>query len=539
MQDAPLTIDSILRRGEKLYPAQEIATRTATGIEHQTFADLAVESRKVAGMMDVLGVSPDGRVASFAWNTFRHTALYFGVPSAGRVLHTANIRYFPDQLVYTFDHAEDEVVFVDRSLLGILGPQLPSLTTLKHIVVMDDGAPTPLPDDSRVVLYSDLLAQASEVELDGRVTDEHAAAAICYTSGTTGNPKGVLYSHRSTYLHAMAGLTTTSFGVNASDRVVPIVPMFHAMGWGLPYAAVMGGAALLMPGPDLSPAGLLSLIESERATFAAGVPTIWMGMLPLIDGHDLSWMQPMAGGSAVPRSLSEAWRAKTGRPIIQGWGMTEMSPLGSFGYSRPEVLAMPEEEQADIRALAGFPPPGMELRIVDAVTREEVPWDGESTGELEARGPWVAKQYFRTDEPGDAFSSDGWLRTGDVAAITPLGYLKIVDRTKDLVKSGGEWISSVDLENLIMGNPKVKEAAVIAMPHPKWDERPLACVVVKEGEELTKDELLGWIADRVGKWQVPDDVVFIDEVPKTSVGKFSKKTLRDQFTAEGYTLPTA
>ncbi|MEP9384023.1 long-chain fatty acid--CoA ligase [Nocardioides sp. KR10-350] len=529
MQDAPLTIDSILRRAERLFPTREIVTRTATGVERATYADLAGEVRRLAGALETLGVSPDGRVASFAWNTFRHLALYYAVPSTGRVLHTGNIRYFPDQLVYTFEHAEDEVVFVDRSLLGVLGPNLSQLTTLKHIVVMDDGAPTPLPDDPRIIDYEQLVGSAPEVDVYGRVTDENTAAAICYTSGTTGHPKGVVYSHRSTWLHAIAMLTNGALGLTDRDRTLPVVPMFHAMAWGLPYAAAMAGAAQILPGPDLSPAGLLDLIETEKVTVTSGVPTIWMGMLDLLPGRDLSLRLVMGGGSSIPRSLSEAWRAKAGIPITQGWGMTEMSPVGSLSTFRLEYDGADEETLADVRATAGWPPPGVELRIVDPTTREEQPWDGETTGELEARGPWIARQYYRTDEPGSSYSPDGWLRTGDVATIDPLGYMRIVDRTKDLVKSGGEWISSVEVENQIMAHPSIAEAAVIAVPHEKWGERPLAFAVVREGQSVTKEELLAFLTERLGKWQVPDDVVFIDEVPKTSVGKFSKKTLREQY----------
>ena len=538
MQDAPLTITSILDRGERLYPTREIVTKTATGIERATFADLGGEVRRLAGALDALGVSADGRVASFAWNTFRHLALYYAAPCSGRVLHTANIRYFPDQLVYTFEHAEDEVVFVDRSLLGVLAPQLPRLTTLKHVVVMDDGAPTPLPDDPRVVSYSELVDGATEADLEGRVTDESLAATICYTSGTTGNPKGVVYSHRSNWLHALSSLSSSNFGLSDVDRILPVVPLFHANGWGFAHSPIMGGASLVMPGPDLSPQGIVSLMEAERVTVAAGVPTIWMGVAPLLKDHDLSQLRTViCGGSAVPTSLSESWRSAIGVPITQAWGMTEMSPLGSVCSPRAEVLEMSEEEQVEVRATVGFMAPGVELRIVDPTTREEQPWDGETTGELEARGPWIARQYYKTDEPGDQFSPDGWLRTGDVAAISELGYVTIVDRTKDLVKSGGEWISSVAVENEIMGHPAVAEAAVIATPHPKWGERPLAFVVVRDGASLTKEELLAFLGESLGKWQVPDDVVFIDEVPKTSVGKFSKKTLREEYA--DYSLPTA
>lgn len=538
MQDAPLTITSILERGERIFPAKEIVTRTATGTDRATFADLGTEVRRQASALDALGISPDGRVASFAWNTFRHLALYYSVPCTGRVLHTGNIRYFPEQLVYTFEHAEDEAVFVDRSLLGLLTPLLPQLTTLKHIVVMDDGAPTELPDDPRVVRYEELVPGAEEADLRGRITDENTAAGICYTSGTTGHPKGVVYSHRSNWLHAIASLTSSVFGMTDRDRVLPVVPLFHANGWGYAHSTIMGGAALIMPGPDLSPAGVTRLMAEEKVTVAAGVPTIWMGVAPLLREHDLSSLRAViCGGSAVPVSLSEAWREAIGVPLTQAWGMTEMSPLGSVASLRGEVVEAGREAEVEALSTAGLIAPGVAARIVDAVSREELPWDGRTSGDLEVSGPWIARQYYRTDEPGDSFSPDGWLRTGDVAAITPLGYIRIVDRTKDLVKSGGEWISSVELENQIMGHPKVKEAAVIAMPHPKWGERPLACVVVRDGETLEREELLGWLAERLGKWQVPDDVVFIDEVPKTSVGKFSKKTLREQY--DGYVLPTA
>jgi fatty-acyl-CoA synthase len=530
MQDIPLTTTWILERGERFFGTRTVTTRTATGLERRTFAEIGGETRRQAAAIDSLGISPGGRVATFAWNTARHLGLYFAIPGTGRVVHTGNIRYFPEQLIYTFEHAEDEAVFVDRSLLPLFAKYLPELRTLKHVIVMDDGAPAELPDDPRVVRYEDLLAGVEEADLGGRVTDERKAAAICYTSGTTGHPKGVLYSHRSTWLHSNASLTSGVFGMTDADTILPVVPMFHANAGGLPYAAFLGGSSLVMPGPDLSPAGLLALMESERVTVAAGVPTIWMGMVPLLDQHDLSSLRTIiCGGSAVPRSLSEAWRAKVGLPITQAWGMTEMSPLGSVCYLRAEYADASEDEQADIRATAGIAPPGVDLRIVDSATREELPWDDTATGELECRGPWLASQYYRTDEPGEQFSPDGWLRTGDVAAISPLGYLRLVDRTKDLVKSGGEWISSVELENQIMAHPKVAEAAVIALPHPKWGERPLACVVVRDGERLERDEVLDFLRERLNSWQLPDDVVFIDEVPKTSVGKFSKKTLRDRF----------
>lgn len=541
MQDTPLTTNWILDRGARYFGAKQVVTNTATGLMSSTYGEVREDARRIAAALDALGVSADGRVATFAWNTARHLALYFAIPGTGRVMHTANIRYFPDQLSYTINHAEDEVVFVDRSLLPLLAPNLAGLTTVKHVVVMDDGAQTELPDDPRIVHYDEVVGGAEPIDFSDRVSDERQGAAICYTTGTTGNPKGVLYSHRSMWLHSNAALSASTFTLRESDRVLPVVPMFHANAWGLPYAAFLGGASLVMPGPDLSPNTLLGLIASERVTIAAGVPTIWMGMVPLLGDHDLSSLRTIiCGGSAVPKVLSEAWRAAIGLPITQAWGMTETSPIASVWIERSELAELPEERKADLRTGVGIPPPGVEVRIVDADSRAELPWDDEATGELECRGPWIARQYYRTDEPGSQFSPDGWLRTGDVAAISALGYIRLVDRTKDLVKSGGEWISSVTLENEIMSHPKVAEAAVIGVAHPRWAERPLACVVLKPGvpaDDATKAELRDYLTQRLGKWQVPDDIVFIDEVPKTSVGKFSKKTLRDRFA--DYVLPGA
>ena len=528
MQDWSLTIEKILRIGETVYGGKTVTTRTVTGHERITVRDLAVRARQVAGVLSALGVTEGGRVGSFGWNTANHAALYFGVPCTGRVLHTLNIRLFPEQLVYTVEHAGDEVVFVDRSLLTQFAQHLPQLRSVRHVVVFDDGADDELPEDPRVVHWRDVVG--AELDFTDQVTDENTAAALCYTTGTTGNPKGVLYSHRSTYLHSLATQTPAAFALSELDTVLPIVPMFHAMAWGIPYGCVMAGANLVLPGPGMTAGALIEQMESERVTVAAGVPTIWMGIQPLLPGRDLSAVRSIiCGGSAVPRSLSEAYRTTIGLPITQAWGMTELSPLGTVCTLRSEQLALSEDDQADIRSTAGRTPIGVEMRIVDAETRAELPWDDVATGELETRGPWVARQYFRTDEPGEQFSPDGWLRTGDVGAISPLGYLRLVDRTKDLVKSGGEWISSVELENQIMGHPAVAEAAVIALPHPRWMERPFACVVLKPDRQLSKDELLAYLAERVQKWGLPDDVAFIDEIPKTSVGKFSKKALREQF----------
>jgi fatty-acyl-CoA synthase len=538
MQTTPLTTNMIFRRAETYWGTRRIATRTAAGIERMTVAELATEARRLAGALESLGLAADARVGSFAWNTARHLALYFAVPGTGHILHTVNIRYYPEQIVYSVNHAEDEALFVDRSLAPLLGRMLPRLPTVRHVIVMDDGAKTEIPDDTRIVDYEELVGRSAEVDFVDSVTDEDRAGALCYTTGTSGSPKGVLYSHRSIWLHSNAGLSAFTARITDADNVMPVVPMFHAMAWGLPYTAMSAGASMTMPGPDLSPAGLLELIASEEVTYSAGVPTIWMGMLPLLGDYDVSSLQRvMCGGSAVPRSLSEGWRKAIGVPITQGWGMTETSPVASMSSLRSEFSGATADELAEVRATAGIALAGLEMRIADADTGELLPWDDKSTGEVQVRGPWVARQYFRTDGPGEQFTDDGWLRTGDVGAISPLGYLRLVDRTKDLVKSGGEWISSVEIENLIMGHPKIAEAAVIAVPHPKWMERPLACVVVRPGEELDRDEVLAFLGEHLSRWQVPDDVVFIDEIPKTSVGKFSKRALRERFA--DYRLPTA
>ena len=538
MQDVPLTITHLFDRAEQYHGHKSIVTATGSGRERTTYADWAARTRRLGGVLDALGISESGRVATFAWNTARHLELYFAAPCTGRVLHTLNIRLFPDQLTYIVNHADDEVIFVDRSLLALLAPLLPTFDRLRHLVLMDDGTGD-IPADlsgHELLDYEALLGAADPV--DFAVDDEHRAASMCYTSGTTGNPKGVLYSHRSTFLHTFGAMTVDSLGARESDVILPVVPMFHANAWGLAHAAVAAGSSLVMPGPDLSGKALADLIVDERVTVAAGVPTIWMQVLPELAGRDASSLRAIpCGGSAVPKALSEAYREQLGMPILQAWGMTETSPIAAVCQLDVDEATLPIDDQAELRTMVGRISFGVEMRVVDPDSQEPVPWDGESSGELQCRGNWIAATYYDDERAGESFTADGWLRTGDVATVDGRGRIRLVDRTKDLIKSGGEWISSVELENELMAHPQIAEAAVIGVPHPRWSERPLACVVPVAGAELTKEEVLAYLADKVAKWQLPDDVVFIDEVPKTSVGKFSKKTLRDEFAM--YELPTA
>jgi fatty-acyl-CoA synthase len=530
MQDVPLVIPHIFDRAEKYFGQKEIVTATGTGLERITYAKWAARTRKLGGALDQLGISPDGRVATFAWNNARHLELYFAAPCTGRVLHTLNIRLFPEQLTYIVNHADDEVIFVDRSLLALLAPLLPTFENLKHLVLMDDGKGD-IPEDlngHELLDYEELVAAAEPVEFD--VTDEDRAASMCYTSGTTGNPKGVVYSHRSTFLHTMGAMMADSLGARESDVILPVVPMFHANAWGLAHAAVASGASLVMPGNDLSGPALADLIVGEKVTVAAGVPTIWMAVLPELKGRDTSGLRAIpCGGSAVPKSLSEGFREQTGLPILQAWGMTETSPIAAVCHLDSDQELLPVEEKAELRTQVGRIVFGTECRVVEPESTTEVAWDGESSGELQCRGNWIAAEYYDDERSDESFTDDGWLRTGDVATMDARGRIRLVDRTKDLIKSGGEWISSVELENELMAHPKIAEAAVIGVAHPKWGEAPLACVVKAPGEDLTEEEVIAFLEGKIAKWQLPKGVIWIDEVPKTSVGKFSKKTLREDF----------
>ncbi len=527
MQESPLLLTHMLERAEQLAPAKQIVTAAGGTRRRRTYSDWASRCRMLAGALDQLGVSAGARVASFAWNTDNHLELYFGVPCSGRVLHTVNVRLFADQISYIVGHAEDEAVFCDRSLAPVLAELLPTLTTVRHVVLMDDGAEDTI-DDPRVVEYEEVLASAEPADFGP--LDEGRAAYMCYTSGTTGNPKGIAYSHRSAVIHTYGVMVPDAFAVSERDVLLPVVPMFHALSWGLAHAGVASGATLVMPGNDLSPPALGGLIEAERVTLAAGVPTVWLGALDELAGRDTSALRDIVcGGSAVPRALSEGYREKLGLPITHAWGMTELHPVGTVNRTASWLDELDAAELAELRTSQGRPLLGIDLRIAHLESGEPLPADGTSRGEIQCRGPWVARDYYDDARSGDSFTDDGWLRTGDIATMDANGYVRIVDRTKDLVRSGGEWISSVDLENELMAHPAVAEAAVIAVPDPKWHERPLACVVARNEAELSAGELITFLRDRVPKWWLPDQVVFLDELPRTATGKFSKKELRERF----------
>jgi fatty-acyl-CoA synthase len=533
MQDTPLTIGRIVRHGTGLHAASEVATWTGSGARRDDYGQTGRRAAQLAHALRDLGVTGDQRVGTLMWNNAEHLQAYLAVPAMGAVLHTLNLRLFPEQLTYVTNHAADHVVIIDASVAPLLARVLPSLTTIKHIVVANGPvAAIEAPAGIEVHSYDELLA-AQPDEFDWPEVDERQAAAMCYTSGTTGNPKGVVYSHRSIYLHSMQVCMSDSMSLSGSDRSLIIVPMFHAMSWGLPYASMLVGASMIMPDRFLQPEPLAAMMAAEQPTFAGAVPTIWQGLLAHLDANpqDISSLRDVVvGGSACPPSLMHAFNDRYGVHITHAWGMTETSPLGSV--SRPPAGLTPEQEW-EYRITQGRPPASVECRLIND-DGDEVPWDGESVGELEVRGPWIAASYYRQDEDGEGAEKfrDGWLRTGDVGAFTPDGFLKLTDRSKDVIKSGGEWISSVELENQVMGHPAVAEAAVIGIPDEKWDERPLVAVVLREGKSVQPAELREFLAGKVARWQVPENFAYVDEVPKTSVGKFDKKRIRAAY-AEG------
>ena len=537
MMDYPLTLNHILERSAKLFPNKEIASKMPDGMHRYSYADFHTRVHAVAQGLERLGVRPGDRVGTLCWNSSRHLELYFAVPCYGAVLHTLNLRLPSDQLAYIINHAEDKLIFVDASLAPILEPIRDQISCVKHFVVLPDE-PSGSSQLGPSTDYEDLVRSAGSEPYRWPALDENTAAATCYTSGTTGNPKGVLYSHRALFLHSFALALTDVFGICESDTVLQLVPMFHANGWGIPYAAVMTGARIVFSGRQLQPADVAELIQNERATITAGVPTIWIALYGYLEEHphDLGSLRTVvSAGSAMPRQFIEWYEKKYGVHFRLAWGMTETTPIATVTVMKQNLTALPDKERFDLLARHGMPVPGVDIRIVDAEGKE-LPWDGTTMGELQTRGPWITSGYYNDPRSDQAFV-DGWFRTGDVATVDPEGYMQIMDRTKDLVKSGGEWISSVDLENAIMAHPKVMEAAVIAVFHPKWQERPLACVapLAQHRGQITKEEILEFLAGRVAKWWLPDDIVFLEAVPKTSVGKFNKRALREQF--QDYVLP--
>jgi len=528
IMDYELNVPAILRRAEQLWADKQIVTRLPDKSFHRyTYRDLVRRTKQLSSALGSLGLEPGDRVATFCWNHYQHLEAYLGVPCAGNVIHTLNLRLHPDDLTYIAGHAGDRVLIADKVLWPLVEKFVERVDFEHVVVVSEDGV---VPDGT--IDYEELLERGTDEGYEYPEIDERSAAAMCYTSGTTGQPKGVLYSHRAIAVHTLAQAINGSLGLMERDVTLPVVPMFHANAWGFPFVCTMLGCKQVLPGPHLDPVSLLEAFEQEGVTVTAGVPTIWMGILQALDAdpgkYDLSRLRAMVvGGSAAPQAMIEGFQRRHGLKIVHAWGMTEMCPLGTVSELSSREVELSEEEQYAYRAKQGIPVPFVEIRA----RGEEglVPWDGQSMGELEVRGVWIASGYYDAPEAGDRWTDDGWFKTGDIVTIEPNGYIEIQDRTKDLVKSGGEWISTVALENALMGHPSVAEAAVIAVPDEKWAERPLAVVVLREGKSASAEELRGHLEGRFAKWWLPDSFQFVDEIPKTAVGKFRKTALRERF----------
>ena len=529
MMTMPLQVSRLLEHGSTVHGGAEVVTWTGgdSAPRRTSFAEIGRQAARLAhALRDDLGITGDQRVGTFMWNNAEHLIAYFAVPSMGAVLHTLNIRLFPEQLVFVVGHAEDKVIIVDSTLVPLLARVLPQLSTVEHVVIVGD-APLDAPPHVRVHRWAELLKGKPD-RYEWPVVDENDAAALCYTSGTTGNPKGVAYSHRSIWLHSMEICMAETFGLGPADKELAIVPMFHAMAWGLPYASFMGGASVLMPDRFLQAEPIAAMIAAERPTHGGAVPTIWSDLLSYLDSHDAdvsSLQQVVVGGSACPPALMHAFADRYGIEIIHAWGMTEMSPLGSVAHP---PAGLPEDESWSYRYTQGRIPASVEARIVGPLG-DVMPSDGKAVGELEVRGPWITARYIGEDEPDPEKFRDGWLRTGDVGTLSADGFLTLTDRAKDVIKSGGEWISSVELENALMAHPAVLEACVVGVPDERWGERPLATVVLRPGASAGVDELRDFLSGQVARWQLPERWAFIEAVPKTSVGKFDKKRVRAQY----------
>ncbi len=538
MQSHPLLISNLLVHAERHHGEQQIVSRRVEGDIHRcTYRDLAARARKLAKALAALGVQSGQTVGTLAWNGYRHMELYYGVSGSGAVLHTLNPRLHPDQVVYIADHAEDQVLCFDLTFLPLVEAVAARLKTVKHFVAMTDRAHMPAQTKIANLLCYEELVEAQDDRYDWPQFDENAASSLCYTSGTTGNPKGVLYSHRSTTLHTYAAALPDALNASARDVILPVVPMFHVNAWGLPYVACMVGVKVVFPGPALDGKSLYELFETEGVTMSAGVPTVWQGLLAYTDANHLKFStmkRTVIGGSACPPAMMEAFEQKYGVHVLHAWGMTEMSPLGTVCTLKPKHLKLSAAERMAVQAKQGRAIFGVDMKIIDAEGKE-LPRDGKASGELLVKGPWIVSTYFK-GEGGDPLV-DGWFPTGDVSMIDPDGYMQITDRSKDVIKSGGEWIGSIDIENIAMAHPAVAMAACIAAFHPKWDERPLLVVVKKPGTELTREELLKFFEGKIAKWWTPDDVVFADAIPLGATGKMQKNKLRELY--KDHKLPTA
>jgi 3-(methylthio)propionyl---CoA ligase len=537
MQDWPLLCHRVIDHAATFHGGRKVVTRSVEGPIHSTnYTEIRARALKVAQRLERDGITMGDRVATLAWNTWRHLETWYGILGIGAVYHTVNPRLFPDQIVWIVNHAEDRVMITDLTFVPLLEKIADRLPTVERYIVLTDAAHMPQTTLKNAVAYEDWIA-----EVDGdfawKEFDENTAAGMCYTSGTTGHPKGVLYSHRSNILHSMMAATPDAMAASSRDVILPVVPMFHANCWGLAVTSPMVGAALVMPGARLDGASIYELLDTYKVTFTAAVPTVWLMLLQDLEktGAKLPHLKRVViGGSACPRAMTKTFEDIYGVEVIHAWGMTEMSPLGSLCTMKPEYDALTGEARLDIKQKQGHAPFGVEMKITDDYNRD-LPWDGKVFGRLKVRGPAVAKGYYK-GEGGEVFEDDGWFDTGDVATMDRYGFMQITDRSKDVIKSGGEWISSIDLENLAVGHPKVAEAAVIGVAHPKWDERPLLVVVLKKGESASKEDLLGFMQGKCANWWLPDDVVFVDEIPHTATGKIQKLTLRQRF--KDYVLPS-
>ncbi|MEH7126084.1 long-chain fatty acid--CoA ligase [Bacillus sp. JJ1773] len=530
MMQTPLTMTQMIKRAERFFPKKQVVSRTASGIQRFTYKQIADRTRRLAESLQKLGVERGDKIGTLAWNHHRHLEAYFAIPCSGAVLHTINIRLSPQHIVFIINHAEDKVLLIDSDILPLIEAVKDKLPNVKAFIIMTDDEELPETTLSPVYHYEQLLEEATGDYEYPDDLDENAPAGMCYTSATTGNPKGVIYSHRGIVLHSMALGMADSAGVSEKDIAMPVVPMFHVNAWGLPFAAVWFGTNLVMPGPYFTPRLLAELIQEEKVTITAGVPTIWLGLLKELEEnkYDMSSLRSvLCGGSAAPKGMIKAFEQKHNIPFMHAYGMTETSPLVVISTLKSYQEELSYEERLDLKAKQGILVPGLEMKIVGK--DGEAAWDGKEMGELAIRGPWIASEYYKDERTSEAFR-DGWLYTGDVVTIDEEGFMKIVDRTMDLIKSGGEWISSVDIENALMAHEAVFEAAVVAVPHEEWQERPVACVVLKEAYQgkVDKQEILEFLKPQFAKWWLPDEILFLNEIPKTSVGKFLKIALRDQ-----------